>query len=159
KAHLAAHVVGRLQEGEGEVQKFRSMIHNANATIIAQKMNDIKFIELIKSFPLWVGQMRHIGEFLPFEPELFDLVIVDEASQVNIAEIIPAFYRGSRICVVGDDKQLGLNAAGVNFGFGVQFEELIWSRHFANSGVLYADAENRSLLVRKHSILDFISSL
>jgi len=42
-------------------------------------------------------------------------VIVDEASQVNIAEIIPAFYRGARICVVGDDKQLGLNAAGVNF--------------------------------------------
>ena len=59
----------------------------------------------------------------------------------------------------GDDKQLGLNAAGVNFGFGVQFEELIWSRHFAKSGVLYAQAEQNSLLVRKHSILDFISSL
>jgi hypothetical protein len=122
-------------------------------------MQGIKFAEVIETFPLWVGQMRHLGEFLPFEPELFDLVVVDEASQVNIAEIIPAFYRGSRICVVGDDKQLGLNAAGVNFGFGVQFEELIWNRHFANSGVRYADAENRSLLVRKHSILDFISSL
>jgi hypothetical protein len=159
KAQLAAHVVGNLIEREDGVQRFRGMIHNTNATLIAQKMQGIDFRQVIETFPLWVGQMRHLGEFLPFEPNLFDLVIVDEASQVNIAEIIPAFYRGTRICVVGDDKQLGLNAAGVNFGFGVQFEELIWSRHFAKSGVLYAQAEQNSLLVRKHSILDFISSL
>ncbi len=159
KAQLAAHVVENIIESEDSVQKFRGMIHNTNATLIAQKMEGIDFRRVIETFPLWVGQMRHLGEFLPFEPNLFDLVIVDEASQVNIAEIIPAFYRGARICVVGDDKQLGLNAAGVNFGFGVQFEELIWSRHFAKSGVLYAQAEQSSLLVRKHSILDFISSL
>jgi hypothetical protein len=159
RAQLAAHIVGRLHEDEEDVQKFRSMIHNANPSIIAQKMKGIDFKEVIGTFPLWVGQMRHLGEFLPFEPELFDLVVVDEASQVNIAEIIPAFYRGSRICVVGDDKQLGLNAAGVNFGFGAEFEEIIWSRHFAASGVLYLQGEQRSLLVRKHSILDFISSL
>ena len=159
KAHLAAHVVGKLQEGSEEVQKFCGMVRHANPTLIAQKMQAISFPSVIESFPLWVGQMRHLGEFLPFEPELFDLVVVDEASQVNIAEIIPAFYRGSRICVVGDDKQLGLNAAGVNFGFGIQFEELIWNRHFNEAGVLYAQAEQRSLLVRKHSILDFIRSL
>ncbi len=88
KAQLAAHIVGRLQEEEDGVQKFRSMIHHANATLIAQKMQGINFTEVIKTFPLWVGQMRHLGEFLPFKPELFDLVVVDEASQVNIAEII-----------------------------------------------------------------------
>ena len=159
KAQVAAHVVGHLIESEDDVQKFRGMVHNTNGTLIAQKMQVINFPQLIETFPLWVGQMRHLGEFLPFQPNLFDLVIVDEASQVNIAEIIPAFYRGSRICVVGDDKQLGLNAAGVNFGFGVQFEEVIWNRHFAKSGMLYAQAEQNSLLVRKHSILDFISSL
>ena len=107
KAQVAAHVVGHLIESEDDVQKFRGMVHNTNATLIAQKMQVINFPQLIETFPLWVGQMRHLGEFLPFQPNLFDLVIVDEASQVNIAEIIPAFYRGSRICVVGDDKQLG----------------------------------------------------
>ena len=102
--------------------------------------------------------MRHLGEFLPFQPELFDLVVVDEASQVNIAEIIPAFYRGSRICVVGDDKQLGLNAAGL-FTLNRQFEELIWNRHFADSHVLYSQGDQRRLLVSKHSILEFVCSL
>lgn len=158
KIQLAAHVMGKLQENDDEVQKFRSMIHHANPTLTAQKMQTIEFPNLIEALPLWVGQMRHLGEFLPFEPELFDLVVVDEASQVNIAEIIPAFYRGSRICVVGDDKQLGLSAAGL-FTLNRQFEELIWNRHFADSGVLYSQADQRSLLVSKHSILDFIRSL
>jgi len=159
KAHLWAHALSELPESAPEVQKFCGMIRTPNQTLIAQRMKTIAFADLIETLPLWVGQMRHLGEFLPFEPELFDLVVVDEASQVNIAEIVPAFYRGSRICVVGDDKQLGLNAAGVNFGFGFQFEELIWTRHFADSHVLYAEADQRSLLVRKHSILDFIRSL
>jgi hypothetical protein len=158
KAQHAAHVVGNLQETSDELQKFRSMIHHANATLIGQKMQGINFAEVIETLPLWVGQMRHLGEFLPFESKLFDLVVVDEASQVNIAEIIPAFFRGARICVVGDDKQLGLNAAGL-FTLNRQFEELIWNRHFADSGVLYSQADQRLLLVSKHSILDFIRSL
>ncbi|MEN9573656.1 MAG: hypothetical protein RL514_1511 [Verrucomicrobiota bacterium] len=160
KAHLGAQIIGMLQENNNEVQQFCGMIRHANPTLIAARMEAISFRKLIDTLPLWVGQMRHLGEFLPFEPNLFDLVVVDEASQVNIAEIIPAFYRGSRICVVGDDKQLGLNAAGVNFGFGVQFEELIWNRHFPPPrSTRYADADERKLLVRKHSILDFIRSL
>jgi hypothetical protein len=158
KIQLASHVVGKLQQNGDEVQKFRGMIHHANATLTSQKMQAINFLELIDAFPLWVGQMRHLGEFLPFAPQLFDLVIVDEASQVNIAEIVPAFYRGARICVVGDDKQLGLNAAGL-FTLNRQFEELIWNCHFAESSVLYSQADQRSLLVSKHSILDFIGSL
>ncbi len=158
KAQIAAHVVGELQEAGYEVQKFSGMIKHVNPTLISRKMQAIDFSQVIDAFPLWVGQMRHLGEFLPFEPELFDLVVVDEASQVNIAEIIPAFYRGSRICVVWDDKQLGLNAAGL-FTLNRQFEELIWSKHFPQPGVSYSQADQRLLLVSKHSILDFVCSL
>jgi len=158
KAHLMAHTIEKMQESGDEVQKFCGMLRHANPTLIAQKMQAISFPEVIKALPLWVGQMRHLGEFLPFKRGLFDLVVVDEASQVNIAEIIPAFYRGSRICVVGDDKQLGLNAAGL-FTLNRQFEELIWNRHFADSSVLYSQGDQKKLLVSKHSILDFVCSL
>jgi hypothetical protein len=137
KVQFAAHVVGKVQEDGDEIHKFRSMIHHANPTLIAQRMPGISFPKVIGAFPLWVGQMRHLGEFLPFEPELFDLVVVDEASQVNIAEIIPAFYRGSRVCVVGDDKQLGLNSAGL-FMLNQKFEEVIWNKHFPQPGVSYS---------------------
>lgn len=100
-------------ENEDGVQKFRGMIHNTNATLIAQKMQGINFPQVIETFPLWVGQMRHLGEFLPFEPNLFDLVIVDEASQVNIAvgnEMMMAdlaYYNST-----GDAAKRGKTSAG-----------------------------------------------
>ena len=81
---------GKLQETGDEVQKFRGMIHNANPTLIAQKMQGIAFAKVIETFPLWVGPDAPSWNSCR-SAELFDLVVVDEASQVNIAEIIPAF--------------------------------------------------------------------
>lgn len=39
-------------------------------------------------------------------PGLFDLLVVDEASQCSIAQILPLAYRARRIVVVGDPNQL-----------------------------------------------------
>ncbi|MFI5608575.1 AAA domain-containing protein [Amycolatopsis sp. NPDC051903] len=44
---------------------------------------------------------------MPTTPALFDLVIVDEASQCSIPQIIPVLYRGARALVIGDVMQLG----------------------------------------------------
>ena len=40
------------------------------------------------------------------EPGLFDLVIVDEASQCSLAAVLPLAYRAKRLVVVGDPCQL-----------------------------------------------------
>ena len=42
----------------------------------------------------------------PLESRLFDLVIVDEASQCNLAAVLPLAYRAKRLAVVGDPHQL-----------------------------------------------------
>ena len=42
----------------------------------------------------------------PLESGLFDLVIVDEASQCNLAAVLPLAYRAKRLAVVGDPCQL-----------------------------------------------------
>ena len=42
----------------------------------------------------------------PLESGLFDLVIVDEASQCSIAAVLPLAYRAQRLAVVGDPCQL-----------------------------------------------------
>ena len=42
----------------------------------------------------------------PLESRLFDLVIVDEASQCNLAAVLPLAYRAKRLAVVGDPCQL-----------------------------------------------------
>jgi hypothetical protein len=112
---------------------------------------------LTEAFRLWAGEIKDLGQFLPFESEIFDLVIVDESSQVNIAEIVPAFYRGKSFCVVGDDKQLGLNAAGL-FALNRKFERLVWNRSFArlSQPIPFERAEEKKLIVSKASILDLI---
>ena len=43
---------------------------------------------------------------IPFEPCVFDYVIIDEASQCDIASIIPLLYRAKRAVIIGDPKQL-----------------------------------------------------
>lgn len=43
---------------------------------------------------------------LPLKSALFDLVIVDEASQMFVAEALPLLFRGKRIVIAGDAKQM-----------------------------------------------------
>ncbi|WP_291801306.1 AAA domain-containing protein [Cellulomonas sp.] len=45
------------------------------------------------------------GNF-PLTPGLFDLLVVDEASQCTIAQILPLAYRARRVVIVGDPNQL-----------------------------------------------------
>ncbi|MEU8248314.1 AAA domain-containing protein [Nonomuraea sp. NPDC048916] len=43
---------------------------------------------------------------LPMAPKLFDLVIIDEASQCSIAGILPLLFRADRALIIGDPMQL-----------------------------------------------------
>ena len=43
---------------------------------------------------------------IPFKPALYDLLIIDEASQCDIASMIPLLLRAKRVAVIGDSKQL-----------------------------------------------------
>ncbi len=61
---------------------------------------------LTTSLPLWVGTLRDIDDLLPPTAAMFDVVIVDEASQVDQIMAAPALLRARRAVVVGDPKQL-----------------------------------------------------
>ena len=43
---------------------------------------------------------------LPFLPALYDLLIIDEASQCDIASMLPLMMRAKRMVVIGDQQQL-----------------------------------------------------
>jgi very-short-patch-repair endonuclease len=43
---------------------------------------------------------------VPFEPNFFDLLVVDEASQCDIASALPLLFRARRAVVIGDPMQL-----------------------------------------------------
>ncbi len=67
---------------------------------------EMDFRALLRTFPIWAVTNQHVAEFLPLVREMFDLVIIDEASQCDIASALPLLYRGKHAIVCGDPKQL-----------------------------------------------------
>lgn len=65
-----------------------------------------------KAVPCWVLPQWRVSETIPPEIGLFDLVVIDEASQSDIWAL-PALLRGQKILVVGDHKQVSPSAVGV----------------------------------------------
>ena len=61
---------------------------------------------LIDHFPCWAVTNLSVGSRLPLVPGIFDLAIIDEASQSDIPSAIPILFRGRRAAVVGDPFQL-----------------------------------------------------
>ena len=55
--------------------------------------------------PCWIMSHAKISEAMPADIGAFDLVIVDEASQSDLWAL-PAILRGTKVLVVGDDKQV-----------------------------------------------------
>ena len=95
--------------------------------------------------PCWAVTSLSAKGRVPFQPGIFDLVIIDEASQCDIASVLPMLYRAKRAVIIGDPKQLShistisktqdlslLQKHGVNMG---------WA-YSANS--LYAKASSLS---------------
>lgn len=63
--------------------------------------------------PVWIMPLYRIADQLRIEPGMFDVVIVDEASQAGL-EATFLQYLAPRIVVIGDDKQVSPAAVGVN---------------------------------------------
>jgi len=61
-------------------------------------INDLK--------PIWLMSPLSVSDTLPLSPDLFDVVIFDEASQIPTEEAVPALSRARQIVVVGDEMQL-----------------------------------------------------
>ena len=56
--------------------------------------------------PIWLMSPLSVSDTLPIAPDLFDVVIFDEASQVPTEDAVPALSRGPQVIIVGDEMQL-----------------------------------------------------
>ena len=60
---------------------------------------------LLAAKPVWAASPQAVSEFLP-AAQLFDVVLFDEASQIQPAAALPAIARGAQTVVAGDSLQL-----------------------------------------------------
>ena len=63
------------------------------------------FPEIASSLSCWAVTSLSARR-VPFEPGFFDLVVIDEASQCDIASALPLLYRAKAAVIIGDPKQL-----------------------------------------------------
>ncbi len=99
---------------------------------------------LAEAAPLWLGVVRDIDDVLPDVPGLFDLVVLDEASQIDQPSAAGALLRAKRAVVCGDPKQL----RHVSFVSDAEITTANIS-HVANGG--------SSIDVRRNSVFDVAS--
>ncbi len=69
-------------------------------------LEDEDFTPLLEAFPCWCVTTYAVSGSLPMKPGLFDVAIIDEASQCDIASCFPILFRAKKAVIVGDDKQL-----------------------------------------------------
>ena len=56
--------------------------------------------------PCWAVTSLSAKGKIPFQAGIFDMVVIDEASQCDIASVLPMLYRAKRAVIIGDPKQL-----------------------------------------------------
>ncbi|MFV8817124.1 AAA domain-containing protein [Haliea sp. E17] len=94
-------VVNFVEEKKNDAKLIKDIIRNKS------KFPVDKFGALRNAFPVMIAGLRDYANYIPLEKGLFDLVIIDEASQVSIAQALPAILRSKKIVLMGDRKQFG----------------------------------------------------
>ncbi len=88
----------------------RELEHEFGKTMRFRSIRDLSDAEtgpvVIDLKPIWLMSPLSVSDTLPLHPELFDVVIFDEASQIPTEDAVPALSRAPQVIVVGDEMQL-----------------------------------------------------
>jgi len=66
----------------------------------------------LETIPAWVVSLSRLYETIQPVPGLFDIAIIDEASQCWLDSLV-LFYLAKQVIIVGDDKQISPTVVGV----------------------------------------------
>ncbi|WP_299454931.1 AAA domain-containing protein [uncultured Microscilla sp.] len=72
----------------------------------AQFFDSIDFDTILSTFPIWLVNLSDVSNVLPLRQDMFDVAIIDEASQCDIASCLAILQRAKRVVIVGDPSQL-----------------------------------------------------
>lgn len=95
-----SNAISKIGKGTGK----RAVRYRQDARIAAAQANS--------AIPCWIMPHYRVSESLPPELGVFDLVIIDEASQSDLTAL-PAILRAKKVLIVGDDKQVSPEGVGI----------------------------------------------
>jgi hypothetical protein len=83
-----------------------------------------------EAIPVWIMPRYLVAEMVDAAPNRYDVVIVDEASQLGIEGLF-LFYIAARMVVVGDDQQIS------PYGVGIADQSVADLQHHYLDGIPY----------------------
>jgi len=151
---LGLQPVLRSKDGKGLGEKLKGAIN---------RRVQAAFPVCLQVLPLWAVTNLSLRRCIPLSPAAFDLAVIDEASQCDIASAIPVLFRAKRAAIIGDRFQLShttrlpLDRDGVIFGeTGFEDPDSLIFRYAANSLYDLADYRlnlggiGRKVMLREH---------
>lgn len=153
---MNAHVDGRLIEF---MDRHRSDARALAGVISSrQKFPVDKFEHVRESFPVMIASIREFGEYMPLAPELFDVLVIDEGSQVSVAQALPALLRAKKVVILGDSKQFSnVKSANASIALNDKYRSDLVN-YFRSNVSQEADVlERLAMFDVKRSVLEFCS--
>lgn len=94
--------------GEGRnIGKVKSFLDQVDSSRVNDSgIDSYSFKNALDVLRIWASTLKSIRRTFPLSPGIFDYVIFDEASQVDLPSAAPALYRAKRAIIVGDPMQL-----------------------------------------------------
>lgn len=104
--HFHLHLFNALNAHRQDLQTFLQALKSKTGQQKEDLFQSVNFRIVLDALPIWVVNTADVNRVLPLQKELFDLVIIDEASQCDIASSLPLLQRAKQAVIVGDPKQL-----------------------------------------------------
>ena len=124
----------------GDVARLQTSIEAGRRISIAESS------VLFKNLSCIIAEPALISQHFPMEPDMIDLLIIDEASQVSIAESISLMLRAKQTIVFGDELQYGaVGAVNVSRKYSEHYFKDILSSYSKTQNVTIADEESERL--------------
>lgn len=115
KVALAGQVLSQMREdgllrcltrSRPQLQRFLKALRSRRAAKKDELFSETGFEGILGAFPIWLVKLADVHRVLPLRENLFDLAIIDEATQCDVPSCLPVLQRARRVLVAGDLKQL-----------------------------------------------------
>ncbi|HSW99670.1 MAG TPA: AAA domain-containing protein [Patescibacteria group bacterium] len=90
----------------GQLLSYIDAVQNKKSNGYQSGRSDKYVSAALKAMNIWSCTLKSLAATFPLQADLFDYVIFDEASQIDLPSAAPALYRAHNMVVVGDENQL-----------------------------------------------------
>lgn len=129
-----------LLDYSGDVQRILNTI--ANNKRLTEEQAEVLF----NNVPCVIAPPELISEHIPMKKDLFDWLIIDEASQVSIAESLSLILRAKQSIVFGDEFQYGaVGAVNVSLEYSKQYFKEVLSDYIKDKNDFLSEEDVEKL--------------